>query len=357
VLFTLENTDEKCYWLSNYLETLLVQVWYPTTVCSQSRAQKIIIKKYLKDTGSQDVIDKGLHLFKLHDFGFRGVSSVESAAIGGAAHLVNFMGTDTMAALVCADACYGEEMAGYSIPASEHSTMTSWGKEGECNAMKNMLEKYPKGLVACVSDSYDIFNACSNYWGSELKKMVEERDGILVVRPDSGEIPKIVIDVLAKLEEKFTCTKTSTGHTLLPPCIRVIQGDGIDIKSLELILKTMKDAGYAADNLAFGSGGALLQKLHRDTNKCAFKCSYALVGDTGVDVVKDPITDPGKKSKKGKLTLQRLLNGTWVTVTEGKGAPERDHLVEVFRDGKLLVERKFKAIRERSELAVNGKPA
>merc|ERR1712039_973969 len=128
-----------------------------------------------------------------------------------------------------------------------------------------------------------------------------------------GEIPKIVTDVLAKLGGKFECAKTSTGHKLLPPQIRVIQGDGIDIKTLEQILKSMKDNGWAADNLAFGSGGALLQKLHRDTSKCAFKCSNAVIAGKNVDVVKDPITDPGKKSKKGKLHLQ--LNGDeWTTV-------------------------------------------
>merc|ERR1712004_784999 len=107
----------------------------------------------------------------------------------------------------------------------------------------------------------------------------------------------------------------------------------------------MKDKGYAADNLAFGSGGALLQQLHRDTEKCAFKCSYAMVNGEGVDVVKDPVTDPGKKSKKGKLTLQRYKNGEWITVTEGKGSPDMDHLVEVFCDGKLLVDRKLASIR------------
>merc|ERR1711993_76508 len=152
-----------------------------------------------------------------------------------------------------------------------------------------MLETYPKGLVACVSDSYDIFNACEKYWGTELKELIEKRDGCLVVRPDSGELPDVVLKVLEKLENKFGSTKTSTGHKLLPPCIRVIQGDGINIKSLDMILNAMKDAGWCADNLAFGSGGALLQQLHRDTQKCAFKCSYAMVNGTGVDVVKDPI--------------------------------------------------------------------
>lgn len=276
------------------------------------------------------------------------MSSVESAATGGAAHLVNFLGSDTMAALVMLKEYYGEPCAGFSIPASEHSTMTSWGREKECQAMKNMLEQYPRGLVACVSDSYNIWDACEKYWGTELKELVEKREGQLVVRPDSGDLPGTVLQVLEKLEGKFGSDKTSTGHKLLPQCIRVIQGDGIDINSLETILRHMKDKGWAADNLVFGSGGALLQKLHRDTLKCAFKCSFAKVNGEGVDVVKDPITDPGKKSKKGKLTLE-LRDSSWVTVAEGKGQPDDDKLVEVFRHGELLVDEVFSKIRERAE--------
>merc|ERR1712157_68457 len=181
------------------------------------------------------------NLFKLHDFGFRGVSSVESAAIGGAAHLVNFLGTDTMAALVCAKECYHEEKAGFSIPASEHSTITSWGQEREVEAMRNMLEKYPTGLVACVSDSYDIFRACTDYWGTELKATIEKRDGVLVVRPDSGELPGIVLQVLEKLESKFGSTTTSTGHRVLPDCVRIMHGDVVDIKSMKVVLQAMKE--------------------------------------------------------------------------------------------------------------------
>jgi len=347
VLFTMENTDDKCFWLTNYLESLLVQVWYPSTVCTQSREQKKIIMRYLADTGCQENIDNGDIMFKLHDFGFRGVSSVESSALGGMGHLVNFLGTDTMSAIVLAKQFYAEPCAGFSIPASEHSTITSWGREKEVDAMKNMLDQYPKGIVACVSDSYDIWNACENYWGGALKAQIESRDGRLVVRPDSGELPGTVLQVLEKLEGKFGHTKTTTGHKLLPSCIRVIQGDGIDIKSLEMILGAMKEAGWAADNLAFGSGGALLQKLHRDTQKCAFKCSYALVNGVGVNVFKDPITDGGKKSKAGRLTLENN-DGKWTTVTDGKGSDTTNKLVTVFRNGELLVDQTFAQIRERA---------
>merc|ERR1712066_404409 len=117
-----------------------------------------------------------------------------------------------MASLMLAKECYGEAFAGFSIPASEHSTMTSWGREKEVEAMRNMLTQYPKGLVACVSDSYDIFQACEKYWGTELKAKIESREGTLVVRPDSGELPGIVLDVLTKLEGKFGSTQTSTKH-------------------------------------------------------------------------------------------------------------------------------------------------
>jgi len=348
VMFTLENTDPKCFWLSNFMETLLVQVWYATTVCTQSREQKKIIMKGLRDTGCGDVIDKGGHLFKLHDFGFRGVSSVESAAVGSVGHSVNFVGSDTLVGLMLAKEYYSEPNCSYSIPASEHSTMTSWGRAGECDAYRNMLDKYPTGLVAIVSDSYDVFNACANLFGGELKDKIEKRNGQLVVRPDSGELPGIVLDVLEKLASKFTCTTTSTGHKLLPDCVRVLQGDGINIDSLAMIITAMKDAGWAADNLAFGSGGALLQKLHRDTQKFAFKCSYAVVNGVARDVVKDPITDPGKRSKKGRLTLERDADGNFTTTTEGKGDPAKDILVEVFRDGEVLVHHTLAQVRERA---------
>jgi len=366
VLFTMVNTDPKCFWLTNYLETLLVEVWYPMSVATNSREQKKIIHKALVDTGCEL---GGLN-FKLHDFGYRGVSSVESAAIGGAGHLINFWGTDTMAAMLCLKYYYGAgegptvplptnpeiklPCAGLSIPAAEHSTITSWGREGELEAFKNMLTQYPTGLVAVVSDSYDVFNACTNLWGKELKEMIKKREGTLVVRPDSGDPPVIVPQLLDLLGAAFEedVTKTSTGHKLLPPYIRMIQGDGISYESLGAILDAMAAAGWAADNLAFGSGGALLQKLNRDTQKCAFKCSEITKAGGGTTLVyKDPITDKGKQSKKGKLTLEYGDDGVLKTTTEGKGDPAKDILIEVFRNGHLLIDQPFADIRARAAFA------
>lgn len=345
VLFTMVNTDPKCYWLTNYLETLLVQVWYPMTVATNSREQKKILLKSLKDTGTSEEI-----AFKLHDFGYRGVSSDESAAHGGAAHLTQFLGTDTMASLKLCKEIYNEEMAGFSIPASEHSTITSWGKEGESEAYGNMLKQYPKGLVACVSDSWDIINAI-RIWGTDHKDAIMNRDGTLVIRPDSGEPKKILIEMFEEAEKYFPVTKNSKGYKVFPPQLRFIQGDGICFETLKDIVEHLQEKGWSIDNIAFGSGGGLLQKMDRDTQKCAFKCSL-IKKKNGEEfyVYKDPITDPGKKSKKGYLTLHINQNGEYETKSDGNHDFRNDIMQDVFCDGILLIDYKFSEIRERCKI-------
>lgn len=346
VLFTVENTDPECYWLTTWFETVLVQVWYPLTVCSTSRYQKVVLKDYLAATeGKLDKLP-----FQLHDFGFRGVSSTESAAIGGAAHLVNFMGSDTVAALQCARDVYGlseDTVAGFSIPASEHSTITSWGTGNELNAFDNMLEKFPKGLVACVSDSENIWLAIKDLWGGKLKAKVEGRDGTLVVRPDSGHPPEVVVKCLELLGAAFGTTKNEQGFKVLPPYVRLIQGDGIDLPMLTTILQHIHLFGWSTDMLAFGSGGGLLQKMDRDTCKCAYKCSWIEVDGVARDVSKNPITDKGKKSKKGRLTLENN-DGVWTTIENGD--PAKDQLVTVFENGELVKEYSYDDIRKRADV-------
>lgn len=345
VLMTIENTDPKLYWLTNYLETLLVQVWYATTVATLSYYMKQMIGRYLDETGEPVIID-----FKLHDFGFRGVSSVESAAVGGAAHLTNFMGTDTMAALMLARDYYSADMPGYSIPASEHSTICSWGRENESLAMENMLDQYPEGLVACVSDSYDIYKACENIWGTLLKDKVMGRKGTLVIRPDSGEPPEVVVKVLDILGEKFGYERNKKGYKVLDPHVRVIQGDGCNYEMCERVLEAMKKCGWSTDNIAFGMGGGLLQNLNRDTQRFAFKCSAVNIDGEWRDVFKSPITDLGKISKAGRLRLVPMHNAadgvSYQTVNELANVHGKDMLVEVFRDGKILKEYTFDEIRK-----------
>ncbi len=347
VLMTIENTDPKCYWLTNYLETLLVQVWYPCTVATQSRSMKQTIRRHLVKTGGLNSLP-----YKLHDFGFRGVSSVETAALGGAAHLINFLGTDNLAGIILAQRYYGAEMPGFSIPAAEHSTLTSWGREHELDAYRNMLDQFPIGLVAVVSDSYDLMTACRDLWGGELRDKIMSRFGTLVIRPDSGDPPTILCEVLQILGKAFGFTINEFGYRVLDPHVRVIQGDGIDRVMLETILDAITSAGWSADNLVFGSGGGLLQKLNRDTCKYAFKCSSAVVNGSERDVFKQPITDQGKRSKAGRLKLVSR-GGNLVTLRESEATNEPNMLRETFLNGEVTRRYNWNEVCERAELKIS----
>lgn len=342
VLATIENTDPACYWLTSFLETALLRaIWYPTTVATNSREIKKLILDALEKTGDPTTID-----FKLHDFGARGVSSLESAGIGGAAHLVNFMGTDTVEALLFARRYYNADMAGFSIPAMEHSTVTSWGRENEVASYRNMIKQNAKagGLIACVSDSYDIFAACEK-WGTELKQDVIDSGATVVIRPDSGDPATVVNECLAILDKNFGHTVNEKGFKVLNN-VRVIQGDGITIQSIRSIIFTITMSGYSVDNVAFGQGGALLQIVNRDDQKFAMKCSAALVNGEWVDVFKDPITDAGKQSKKGRVTLYNNGQGNLFSDVINKDYP--DELVTVFENGKVVKEYTFDEVRANS---------
>lgn len=347
VLMTIENTDPRFPWLTNWVETLLMQVWYPITVAAQSRDCKILIRKYLELTGcSLDGLD-----YKLHDFGFRGVTCIEQAMIGGAAHLGNFRGTDTGVALDYLEYYYAgvnseTECVGNSIPASEHSIHTSWGRQRESESYQHMLDQFPDGLFAAVSDSYNIYDACRDHWGTALKPRVLSRDGCVVIRPDSGHPPLVVVGCLNILGDRFGFTKNAKGYKVLDPHVRLIQGDGVNYEMIRVVLHAMYEAGWAADNVAFGMGGALLQQLNRDTQRMAIKCSSTICDGVETDVSKDPFTDINKKSLAGRLALIKQ-DGELVTA---KGPHKDDILIEVFRDGQILDYPTLAQIRERSAI-------
>lgn len=359
-LMTIESTDPKAYWVPSYLETLLLRIWYPVTVATVSWHAKQTIRQFLERT-SDDT--EGQLPFKLHDFGARGVSSLESAAIGGAAHLVNFLGTDTVSGLLLARAHYHEPMAGSSIPAAEHSTITAWGREREVDAYRNMLRQFakPGSIVAIVSDSYDIFHAIREHWGKTLKDEVIQSGGTVVIRPDSGDPVAVVHQCLELLDEAFGHTINGKGFKVLNH-VRVIQGDGINPTSIRAILERITSAGYATDNLAFGMGGALLQRLDRDTQKFALKCSAARVEGQWINVYKDPVTDKGKQSKRGRMTLLRHREyGTFKTVPVPAEAASLDDIVKpmgfddamvtVWENGHLLQDWTFAEVRARANAA------
>jgi nicotinamide phosphoribosyltransferase len=341
------NTDPRCFWLTSYLETMLLRAcWYGTTVATRSYSCKKMIAQYLHETADNLT---GLD-FKLHDFGARGVSSQESAAISGLAHLVNFKGTDTLAAILAAKRYYNEiNMPAFSIPAAEHSTITAWGRDLEKEAYRNMLTQFLRKdkLVAVVSDSYNLWQALE-MWGTEFKSTIENSQGTLVIRPDSGNPVEIVLKTLQKLELLFGCSLNSKGYKMLPPCVRVIQGDGVTLTSIGEILQTLKAVGFSADNLAFGMGAGLLQKLDRDTLKFAMKASAVQINGQWQDVYKDPITDHGKQSKRGRLALIRNKAGCLETIAAADIGIQTNLLRSVYHNGKLLVDDSLAQIRERA---------
>ena len=346
VLMSVTNTDPELPWLVGWFETMLMRVWYPTTVATQSYYLKQIIRAALEQTSDHAEAELP---FKLHDFGSRGVSSRESAGLGGLAHLTNFMGSDTLEALRTGRNYYGTDVAAFSIPAAEHSTVTSWGKEHEVEAYRNMVNTFarPGAVFAVVSDSYDLKYAINVHWGETLRELVEQSGATLVVRPDSGEPAAMVRLAVRALNAKFGSDLNSKGYKVLRH-VRVIQGDGIDEDSIREILQTVIGDGFSAENVGFGMGGALLQQVNRDTQRFAYKASAGLIDGHFQPIYKDPVTDPGKRSKDGVLDLV-MEGGRYVTKqyqtfeTEFPGSVMR----VVFRNGELLVEDTLDEVRGR----------
>lgn len=344
-LMTVVNTDPEFFWLTNWAESLLLKVWYPTTVGTLSREIKKVLLEYLTKTGTPAELP-----YKLVDFGYRGVSSEESAAIGGYAHLINFNASETMAGIVLAREYYRALMPANAIIATEHSTITSWGEDHECDAYQNLIERNPEGTIACVSDSYDIQNAVEKLWGGSLRNKVLDRKGTLIVRPDSGDPINIMRGVLTGLADKFGYEVNSKGFKVLCPRVRALQGDGVNYQTIRHMTATLTSEGWSADNWSYGMGGALLQQLDRDTLKFAFKCSAININGTWKDVYKRPATDPGKNSKRGRFAV--VYNGSKYCTM-----PRRDDLIQTgdlletaFLDGEVSGKYNFYEIRTRASL-------
>ncbi|PTQ13025.1 nicotinate phosphoribosyltransferase [Sphingomonas oleivorans] len=356
VMMTVVNTDPDFAWLPSYVETALLRIWYPITVATISWHVRQIIREALVRTAD----DPEAQLpFKLHDFGARGVSSEESAALGGLAHLVNFKGTDTLSAIVAGRRFYNEPMAGFSIPAAEHSTITSWGRAREVEAYANMIGRFgkPGGIFAVVSDSYDLYAAVDHIWGEQLRQQVIDSGATLVVRPDSGDPVTVVARTMALLAARFGTETNGKGYHVLRH-VRVIQGDGVNPASIAAILDRITADGFCASNIAFGMGGALLQKLDRDTQAFAYKASAVEIGGAWHDVYKDPATDSRKRSKRGLLGLVRQ-GAHWHTVpVDGARFAPLDgginQLRPVWRDGHLLVDDSLAQVRQRVAEAERG---
>ena len=247
---------------------------------------------------------------------------------------------------------YGAPMAGVSVPAAEHSTITAWTRTGELDAYRNMLRQYPEGPVAIVADSYDLDRACQELFGVQLRDEILSRSGVTIVRPDSGEPAATVLRVHEMLGARFGTALNARGYRELSPKLGILQGDGIDVDSIESILATLRDHGWSTGALTLGSGGGLLQKVNRDTQKFAFKASAAEVDGAWVDVYKDPATDPGKSSKRGQLKLVALEDGAYRTLRASERPDLPNQLRDVYRDGRILIRDDLDTVRARLRAAL-----
>lgn len=352
MLYKISSTDERCAWLVNWVETLLMKTWYPITVATNSLAGMEIVKIHAEKSGTL-----GGDNFKLHDFGYRGVASEEQAWLGCASHLLSFNGTDTVAGIRMLMEYYDAPMCGYSVPATEHMVMTVRGRDFEEETYRQILSnpKYRTGTLALVSDTYDIYNVCRMLAANpKLKELILSRDGKLVIRPDSGEPRDVLLKCLEILGEGFGFTINEKGYKVLNPKIGLLQGDGITIYTMHSIMEYLEndENKWSFDNLAFGSGGGLLQSFNRDTLKFAIKACYAVINGKGIDVYKDPITGSGKTSKFGQLYTVYTEDGGYETITksEFENSNGISELQLVFQNGVLYNECTYQNILDTKEI-------
>ena len=350
VLMTVENTDKRAYWLPNYLESLLLQVWYPSTIATLSAEVKKLCNFYLDVTGSS----KDNLNFMLHDFGYRGASSTESSRLAGSAHLLSFSGTDTVPSLAIPANYYNtDEIQGFSVQATEHSVMTAMGPDGEMEQAINVVQNAHDGILSIVIDSYNyknfLENACikGHALNDEINNFLNKAEGNKVVfRPDSGEPISTTIDCLEIIEKGFGTHKTDKGYKIFNENIGLLWGDGLDYQKNRDILFGIKAQGWAAENLIFGMGGGLHTAVNRDTQRNAFKCSAQLREGKWIDIFKKPL-DTSKKSKKGRLKL--LVNDNFEYKTVPIESEGEDQLRTVFKNGELLIDDSFEDIKKRTE--------
>ncbi len=356
VLLTITNTEPDAYWQVGFFESMLLKIWNTTTVASYSHKLYQLVQEFSHRTCEDD----GHLPYQVHDFGYRGVSSEETAALSGSAHLVNFLGSDTVPAVWMLSKYYdGEHPIGQSVPATEHSVMCSYGRDGEFKAFEQMLDLYPSGIVSIVSDTYNLWNVLTNFC-ERLKPRIMDRDGKVVFRPDSGN-PEYILcgdpnapdnspegkGAIRLLDERFGSTVNAKGYRVLNPKVGLVYGDGFYYERFKEVLTRMEHMKYASSNLVVGIGGLLLQRHNRDDQGFALKATYTEVDGVSQEIQKDPITDAKKKSHKGLIKLVKE-GPIWSTHDQCSWADEgRGELQRVFRNGKVLKRYTLQEIRNR----------
>lgn len=374
--FVFWNTDPEFFWLTNYLETVIsAEVWQPSTSATIAREFRRVLEQGCERTGG----DPAAIDWQGHDFSFRGMSSVETAAASGAGHLLSFTGTDSLPSLEWIERYYGGDYVVGSVPATEHSVMcTGAAVLGEKELFGRLLNLYPGGIVSIVSDTFDLWQVLTDFLPS-YKDQILARDGKLVIRPDSGNPVDILCGteralggvaagtgtggedrggsagthaaaakgVIELLWDEFGGAVNEAGYKVLDPHIGAIYGDSINRERAAEIIERLAAKGFASTNVVFGIGSFTYQYQTRDTFMSAVKATWAQVDGVGYDLQKDPVTDSGtKKSARGRLAVTRDEHGKLVLIEQATAAQEEaSELQPIWRDGVFLRKQSFAEVR------------
>lgn len=356
--FTIENTDPRVFWLTNYLETeLSAELWQPITSATIAWRNRRLLDERAAASGDPAAVD-----FQGHDFSCRGMEGIVAGAASSAGHLISFRGTDTVRAVRYIKRFYPGDngiVAG-SCPATEHSVMCAGGRGTEFDTFARLLDLYPSGTLAVVSDTWDLWQVCTDFL-PRLKDQILARDGKLVIRPDSGD-PELILcgdpaapegsparrGVVGLLAEEFGTVTNDKGYWDLDPHIGAIYGDSINYERADAITANLIRQGFASTAVVFGYGSFTYQYQTRDTFKMAMKATWVKVKGEGRDIQKDPITDDGtKKSATGRLAVRRLMDGRPYLIEHADADQEADQALElVYEDGKLLRQQSFADVRD-----------
>ncbi|WP_459212284.1 nicotinate phosphoribosyltransferase [Aquimarina rhabdastrellae] len=357
-MFTIVNTKPEFFWLTNYIETLISNIiWQSCTSATIALEYLKILKQFALET-DKDNID--FVQWQGHDFSMRGMSGTESAILSGMGHALAFSGSDTLMVSKTLEEYYNadifKEVVIGSVNATEHSVMCAGSKDDEIETFKRLLKTYPNGILSVVSDTWDLWKVLTQYL-PELKEEILNRDGKLVIRPDSGDPVAILCGcdhenaIIAKgvielLWDEFGGYVNEQGYKVLNPKIGAIYGDSITLERAQQICEQLKQKGFATTNVVLGIGSFTYQYNTRDTFGFAMKATYVEINGEGRAIFKDPITDDGtKKSAKGLIQLKRE-NNKIVLKDECSIAEEKEGILKtVFKNGKLIRETSLKEVR------------
>jgi nicotinamide phosphoribosyltransferase len=317
------NTDNHSAWLPASVETWTQGVMQKmSTVASICRVCRITWAKYIEMTGA----DMGMLDYKQHNFGNR-ATTPEDAIYAGIAHAALFLGSDCTEANGYIKKLYNTTRSyTSSVEATEHSTMcansdavTKDDSGAAAMVVKRLGEVVARSkdgigipVMSAVIDTYDSRRFVREYMGVTHKEEIMNSGGKLVARPDSGDVLIEPVTVALDLKEMFGYTTNAKGFDTVHPSVGVLQGDGVNVFSVEPILKSFVDKNLSMDNLVLGMGHGTTNFGSRDDFSFSMKAIADYDGQSWKRLKKEPKTDTKKASLSG-LIRNAEINGNLFT--------------------------------------------